>query len=382
VLNAADGLWHHVVAVHDAGTNTVYLYVDGNQVDVQTSAVFSGDFASDANLNIGWLNIAPFYYFNGSLDEIAVYNEALTATEVEDHYNAQGGPRYCVDLDSDGVGDGEENAGPNNGDGNEDGTPDMNQNTVASLLTDSGTDYVTIETSAGTLANCQAVANPSAGDAPSDTSFPWGFFEFTINGLGAGNPATVTFRTPAGTTPETYYKYGPPVPGDPVAWYEFMDDGQTGATINGNVVTLEFVDGERGDDTVADGSIVDQGGPGTDVVLGAGGGGGHDTCFIATAAYGSYMEPHVMTLRSFRDEYLLSNKLGRLFVDGYYKYAPPVADFIAKHETLRVATRIALLPIVGISYVFVNFGPVLTMTLLSMVLALCTLFVFVYKRRV
>ncbi len=94
------------------------------------------------------------------------------------------------------------------------------------------------------------------------------------------------------------------------------------------------------------------------------------------------MEPHVMTLRSFRDEYLLSNKLGRLFVDGYYKYSPPVADFITKHETLKVATRIALLPIVGVSYLFVNFGLVLTMTLLSMVLALCTLFVFMYRRRV
>lgn len=198
--------------------------------------------------------------------------------------------------------------------------------------------------------------------------------------MNAGNPATVTFRTPVGTTPYTYYKYGPPNPGDPVAWYEFTDDGQTGATINGNVVTLKFVDGVRGDDTGEDGSIVDQGGPATvSRIVGTGGGGG---CFIATAAYGSYMEPHVMTLRSFRDDYLLSNKLGRLFADGYYKYAPPVADFIAKHETLKVATRIALLPIVGVSYLFVNFGPVLTMTLLSMVLALCTLFVFIYKRRV
>ena len=136
----------------------------------------------------------------------------------------------------------------------------MNQDTVVSLLTINGAEYVTIETSAGTLASCEAVANPSAGDAP-DTNFPWGFFNFTINGLNAGDPATVTLSNP-GATPETYYKYGPPVPGDADAWYEFMDDGTTGATITPNVVT-HFVDGERGDDTVGDGSIVDQGGPAT-----------------------------------------------------------------------------------------------------------------------
>ena len=31
-------------------------------------------------------------------------------------------------------------------------------------------------------------------------------------------------------------------------WYEFLYDGETGAKINGNVITLYFVDGKRGDD--------------------------------------------------------------------------------------------------------------------------------------
>ena len=316
VLNAADGNWHHVVCVHDADTSTVYLYVDGNEVAKQTSTVFSANFASDEGISVGWLNLAPNYYFNGTLDEIAIYNKALTATEVGQNYAAEGGPRYCVDFDSDGISDGEENAGPNNGDGDSNGILDMNENTVTSLLNFSLTDYVTIKTSAGKLASCEAVDNPSAGDAPSNTNFPWGFFNFTINGVGAGNPTTVTLYLPTGAAPDTYYKYGPPTPGNPDAWYEFLDDGQapptgpTGATINSNVVTLEFVDGSRGDDTGVDNSIVDQGGPATvtpPVAVGGGGGGG---CFIDTAAYGSYMEPHMMTLRSFRDEYLLSNKLG------------------------------------------------------------------------
>jgi len=75
-------------------------------------------------------------------------------------------------------------------------------------------------------------------------------------------------------------------------------------------------------------------------------GGGSGSCFIATAAYGSYLEPHVKVLRDFRDRYLLTNSIGRAFVEFYYKTSPPVADYIARHESLRALVRWTLIPLV------------------------------------
>ena len=70
-------------------------------------------------------------------------------------------------------------------------------------------------------------------------------------------------------------------------------------------------------------------------------------CFIATAAFGSGLAPEVLTLREFRDRYLLTNGPGQAFVDWYYRVSPPVAAFIAEHESLKTAVRWGLTPIVG-----------------------------------
>lgn len=69
-------------------------------------------------------------------------------------------------------------------------------------------------------------------------------------------------------------------------------------------------------------------------------------CFIATAAYGSYDQFDVWVLRQFRDKILLKNNEGRWFVKTYYHISPPIAHFIAGHDTLRAMVRVMLKPFV------------------------------------
>ena len=69
-------------------------------------------------------------------------------------------------------------------------------------------------------------------------------------------------------------------------------------------------------------------------------------CFIATAAYGSPLEPHVTALREFRDRYLQRTALGRAFIGFYYRHSPPLAAVIAEHAWLQFLARMLLTPLV------------------------------------
>jgi uncharacterized delta-60 repeat protein len=84
------------------------------------------------------------------------------------------------------------------------------------------------------------------------------------------------------------------------------------------------------------------------------GGGSSRGCFIATAAYGSYLDPHVAALRTFRDEFLMKNRVGMELTQLYYMYSPPLASLIERHDSLKAVTRCLLTPtVLAVSHPYV-----------------------------
>jgi ketosteroid isomerase-like protein len=82
-----DNNWHHIVGVRDAAANQLRVYVDGI-LESTVSAVYTAGFTSATEgISIGWRSSAGTNYFNGTIDEVAIYNTALDAATISKHYN-------------------------------------------------------------------------------------------------------------------------------------------------------------------------------------------------------------------------------------------------------------------------------------------------------
>jgi hypothetical protein len=101
-------------------------------------------------------------------------------------------------------------------------------------------------------------ASPPAGSAPAGVTFPEGLFLFTTTGCTPGSAITLTITYPAPLPAGSqYWKYGPTPTDSTPHWYVLP------ASISGNTATFAITDGSLGDDDLAaNGTIVDQGGPG------------------------------------------------------------------------------------------------------------------------
>jgi len=179
--------------------------------------------------------------------------------------------------------------------------------------------------------------------------FLLGLFSYRLSVNKPGATATVrVYFSKDISKARTFFKY------DTInGWQDYSQHTTFGE--DGRSITLEVKDGGYGDsDGIANGIILDPGGLAAGSTSGGGGGSDSDGCFIATAAFGSYAEPHVKLLRDFRDQHLLRNMPGRWFVRMYYRYSPFWADLINTHSWCKPIVRLALMPLVGISYVLIK----------------------------
>lgn len=86
------GTWYYIVVTWD-GT-IANLYVDGSTAE-DTDSPVAVTYGTD-NLIIGKETAATQFNFVGLIDELAIYNTALTTTQIADHYaNSLGADDYC-----------------------------------------------------------------------------------------------------------------------------------------------------------------------------------------------------------------------------------------------------------------------------------------------
>lgn len=82
------GVWQHVVFTYSGNSNIsgARCYVDTVVGDTPASSALSGTFANTASFIVGARNTA--FPFSGHIDEVSVWNKALSQAEVNELYNS------------------------------------------------------------------------------------------------------------------------------------------------------------------------------------------------------------------------------------------------------------------------------------------------------
>jgi hypothetical protein len=90
--------WHHIAVTFDRATTTVVLYVDG--ATIATSTDFNPTVTGNEGL-IG-IGIQPYtdwdYVLDGLIDELAIFNQAITVEDVLRNYNAGNGTEVIASV--------------------------------------------------------------------------------------------------------------------------------------------------------------------------------------------------------------------------------------------------------------------------------------------
>ena len=287
-------------------------------------------------------------------------------------------PADIDDSDGNGIPDDQEVQAGDDIDLDGDGTPDD----------DPADDMVTIKTvvdgmqvglsldESSNIANLISLRSIDPADItgtglPSNYNMAFGLISFKVEVINSADPVTAVFY------------FNQPL-ADDFQWvkYDAINGVQdyTSETVispDRRRIEITLIDGDTGDaDNTVNNFVVDPSGPAV-ITTGGGGGSGRinfqgpgegGRCFIATAAFGSSVEPHVMILRQFRDHFLMTSRFGQSLVEFYYTHSPKIADTIARHEILRTATRWSLLPLIGFSWLALHIGMVPALAMMAILM--------------
>jgi lysophospholipase L1-like esterase len=313
----ADNQWHHIVAVRDKSTNENRIYVDGI-LENSLQHDYTGDFSGDADVNIGYLDADSLYRYEGIVDELAIYNQALSATEIQQHHadgltghglcevfalpeiistpvtEAYVGNLYSYDVNADGIPAPSYTltAAPrlmavNNETGLIQWTPDVDDigtvevTVVATSVEGDDSQTFTIEVME-TVCRITASAGANGSISPSG--------DVTVT---HGSSQVFTITPDAGCHIADVVVDGASV--GAVAEHTFTD------VTSDHTISADFAqdDGDGDGDSDSD-SDSDGGG-----------------CFISTGVFGLHVDPHVQVLRDFRNRF--ANTLNKIIV---YLYIP------------------------------------------------------------
>jgi len=86
-LKPLTNVWYHLVGVHDAGANTIKLYVNGALVATQ-SVLPAWNATGETVIGRAKWGGGPVDFWPGKIDEVRVYNRVLSDQDVRDVYNA------------------------------------------------------------------------------------------------------------------------------------------------------------------------------------------------------------------------------------------------------------------------------------------------------
>ena len=100
-ITLSSNTWYHAVATYDSASG-IKLYLNAGTPGTNTQTILDG---LTNPINIG-VSISS-YYFNGDIDEVAIWNKALELADIQTIYNATNdNPGKCANLWSAGLGTG------------------------------------------------------------------------------------------------------------------------------------------------------------------------------------------------------------------------------------------------------------------------------------